>query len=85
MNAPRASVTADATPMQAAHVLGIEASMWTHLDRTEVDVERRVFPRLTALAESAWIPQARKDWASFQARWERHTARLDRLGVAYSE
>jgi hexosaminidase len=75
-------IPADATAEQAAHVLGVQASMWTHRARSEAAVDQRVFPRLGAVAESAWTPQSGKDWADFLVRWERQRARLDLLGVA---
>jgi hexosaminidase len=72
----------DATSSQAAHVLGVQASMWTNEDRTQADVDQRVFPRLAAVAETGWTPSKRKDWPSFLARWKRHAERLERLGVS---
>jgi hexosaminidase len=71
----------DATSSQAAHVLGVQASMWTNKYRTQADVDGRVFPRLAALAEVGWTPSKRKDWPSFLARWQGHAQRLELLGV----
>jgi hexosaminidase len=75
-----ASLTAE----QAAHVLGAEAAMWTGYPnaRTEEGVEKGIFPRLLALAELSWTPQALRDGADFSRRVEGQRRRLDMLGVA---
>ncbi len=70
------------TPDQAKHVLGLEGNMWTeHAPPSRVDWQ--VFPRLCALAEVAWSPEATRDWENFQTRLQTHYRRLDALGVAY--
>ncbi len=64
-----------------AQVLGMQACLWTE---TTVTQERRDFmtwPRLLALAEAAWTPEARKDFASFQSRLPAGLARLKALGL----
>jgi hexosaminidase len=51
-----------------------------------VSQERRDFltwPRLIALAEAAWTPQARKDFASFQARLPAHLQQLRARGIGF--
>ena len=69
------------SPEQAAHILGVQANMWTHLARTDDDLDAQVFPRLAALAEVGWSPRAARDWRDFSERMEAHYERLDRLGV----
>jgi hexosaminidase len=49
-------------------ILGIEAPLWTETVDSYADLETLVFPRLLAHAETAWSPQAARDWAGFQAR-----------------
>jgi hexosaminidase len=64
-----------------AQVLGMQACLWTE---TTVTQERRDFmtwPRLLALAEAAWTPEARKDFASFQSRLPAGLARLKALNL----
>jgi hexosaminidase len=39
-----------------AHILGVEAPVWTETLATIDDVEEMVFPRLAAVAEVAWSP-----------------------------
>src|SRR5207249_4279098 len=68
-------VPSDASPAQAARILGVHAPMWTHLARTQTAVEQLIFPRLAAVAEIGWTPPERKDWLDFTARWSRHVLR----------
>ena len=67
----------------AAHILGLEGNLWTeHIaDRDRLDYQ--TFPRLCALAEVAWSPQAARNWENFRLRLKRHGDRLARLGVQY--
>jgi hexosaminidase len=41
------------------------------------------FPRLCALAETAWTPAELKDYAGFIVRLREHLRRLDALKVNY--
>jgi hexosaminidase len=54
----------------AKHVLGAQANLWTEHMRTADLVEHAAFPRLAALAEVLWSPNASHSWNSF----------VDRLG-----
>jgi hexosaminidase len=49
-------------------ILGVEAPLWTETVDSYADLEALAFPRLLAHAETAWSPQASRDWDSFQAR-----------------
>jgi hexosaminidase len=53
---------------QAAHVLGVQANIWTEHMPTFAHVEHAAFPRLDALSEVAWSPAATNNWPSFLAR-----------------
>lgn len=46
--------------------LGVQANFWSHIDRSEYNIDRQLFPRLFALAEIAW--GSRRDWESFRLR-----------------
>ena len=69
--------------VQAKHILGGQAQLWTEYIPTPKQAEYMAFPRLAALAEVLWTPRERKDFASFQQRLPRHLARLDALDVNY--
>jgi len=42
-----------------------------------------IFPRLCALAEVTWSPQAARNWEDFSRRLQIHARRLDALGINY--
>ncbi len=46
-------------------LLGIQGSLWTEFCSSPKDVEYLLFPRLAALAESAWCTTTNKDWKLF--------------------
>jgi hexosaminidase len=73
------------TPALAQHILGVQASMWTHIADTEDAIDYQVYPRLLALAEAAWTPQLKRDWNGFNSRLERHYSRLQLLGIRYCD
>jgi hexosaminidase len=70
------------TPEQAAHIIGVQANLWTEHMPTEADVARMAFPRAAALAEVAWTATALKNWESFEARLPGELKRYQPLGLA---
>ena len=75
-------VPAGLDPGQARRVLGPEGCLWSNLIPPD-EVLPHVFPRLLALAESAWTPAVRKDFACFERRVEAARPRLEACGVAF--
>ncbi|KAF1685186.1 beta-hexosaminidase [Pseudoxanthomonas broegbernensis] len=73
------------TPAQRAHVLGVQANVWTEHMRTFERVQHNVFPRLSALAEIAWTAPARKDYGDFLARLPAQLQRYRALGIPYAQ
>jgi hexosaminidase len=71
------------TEAQRAHILGLQANSFTEHMRTDERLEKMTFPRLIAVAENGWTPEAGRSWDSFAARLPAETARLDVLGVAH--
>jgi hexosaminidase len=69
-------------PAQRAHIIGVQANLWTEHMPTEQDVALMAFPRADALAEVAWTQPERKDWADFAARQLAERARDAALGLA---
>jgi hexosaminidase len=68
----------------ALTILGPEFPLWTEWvpDRPRLDYQ--VYPRLTAIAETAWTSKDRKDLADFRRRLAGFMCRLDRLGVRHA-
>jgi hexosaminidase len=77
-----APATLDAA--QRAHVIGLQANIWTEHVRTDAQVSYMAFPRAAALAELGWSTAASHDWNAFR---ERMAAQLDRyraLGIGFA-
>jgi len=70
-------------PEAARHVLGLQASFWSHIDRSPELVDRQLYPRLLALAERGWSPDNRAGWPDYRRRLEANLNRLEKLGIHY--
>ncbi|CAM5445160.1 beta-N-acetylhexosaminidase [Rhodanobacter lindaniclasticus] len=70
---------------QAKHVLGVQANLWTEHMPSFAHVAHAAFPRLDALAEVAWSPQASRDWPGFLARLPAQLARYRAQGIGYAD
>lgn len=64
-------------------IFGIEAPMWSETLRNISAVEYLAIPRLPAVAELAWTPQAARSWESFRTRIVTHERRWNYLGINY--
>lgn len=73
------------TEAQRAHILGVQANLWTEHVRSEDRAEYMIFPRAAAIAEVGWSPAARIDWQSFSARMPAQLARYQSLGVGFAQ
>jgi hexosaminidase len=73
------------TEAQRAHILGVQANLWTEHVRTEDRAEYMIFPRAAAIAEVGWSPAGRIDWQSFAARLPDQLARYRALGVGFAQ
>jgi hexosaminidase len=65
------------------HILGAQANVWTEYIADTRQVEYMLFPRLFALAEVVWSPQAARKYPDFLQRVPPQLARLKRQGVNY--
>jgi hexosaminidase len=72
------------TEQQRAHIIGVQANLWTEHVRTEDRAEYMIFPRAAAIAEVGWSPAAKIDWQSFSARLPDQLARYQSLGVGFA-
>ena len=57
--------------MEPKHLRGVQANLWTELIPTPEHAEYMLYPRLFALAETAWSPAARKEYFGFRERARR--------------
>ncbi len=68
-----------------AHIIGVQANVWTEHKRTFAQLQDALFPRLAALAETGWSPRDRKDFADFGERLPAMLQRYDALGLLYAK
>jgi hexosaminidase len=72
-------------PEKHVYVLGAQGNAWTERMRNSANVEMKVFPRATALAEVVWSPKAIRDYDDFSKRLALFCKRLDVLNVNYNK
>jgi len=66
------------------HILGLQANLWTEHVRTEPRAEWMTFPRAAAVAELAWSPPERIDFADFRRRLEASLRWYDAVDLHYA-
>jgi hexosaminidase len=77
-------VPASLTRDQQKHIIGVQANLWTEYIATPAKAEYMLLPRMLALAEVAWTPEANKNYKDFSLeRIPQHLARLDAEGYDY--
>ena len=69
---------------EARHVIGVQANVFTEHMRSWARMQHAIFPRISALAESAWSPRARMDYADFLTRLPAQLPRYRALGIDYA-
>ena len=70
-------------PGTEAHILGVQANMWTEYIATPEHLWYMLLPRLCALAEIQWCAANAKDWERFNGSLDHSFGILDALGVNY--
>ena len=66
-----------------AAVLGIEGPLWAETITNINDYEYLAFPRLAAVAEAGWTPQASRSWDDFRLRLGAQGPRWTALGMNF--
>jgi hexosaminidase len=66
-----------------ANIVGVEAPLWSETIRNMSAAQYLVMPRLPAIAEIGWTPQAGRSWDSFRVRVATHAPRWNYLGINY--
>ena len=69
------------TPDEQAHVIGVEAAVWTEFIATERYLQFMTFPRMLALAEIAWRPKGPRNEQEFSDRLAPHIEALRAKGI----
>ena len=74
-----------------SHVIGIQGNLWSEYTWEREDLEYKAFPRAIALAESAWVQQAAKNWPRFlhnyatQVSKQLATLGINNAGIQFGE
>lgn len=71
------------TKAQEPLILGVQGALWTEVISTDSKLEFMLFPRITALAETAWTQESRKDLTGFMKRMKNHLKLYKQDGVYY--
>jgi hexosaminidase len=69
--------------VEAKHVLGAQANVWTEYIQNEQQVEYMALPRMSALAEVVWTPKELRDYEKFSHRMVRQYQRFDAMKLNY--
>jgi len=70
--------------VDAKHILGGQANLWSEQTPTLRHVEYMTYPRAWALSEVYWSPKEAKNWDNFTARMETFFDRADVAEINYS-
>lgn len=76
-------VPEDFTKEQEAHVLGVQANLWSERIPNFKRLQYQTFPRILALSETAWSSKSNKNYDDFQQKLLNHYQRLDFLDIQY--
>ena len=68
-----------------SRILGVESTLWAETTATEDDIDYLLYPRLIANAEIGWTADGNRAFDDFMKRLPGQLARLNTLGVKYSE
>lgn len=72
--------TADMTDEEKAHILGVQANLWTEYIPTESHLHYMLLPRMAALSEVQWCKPENKSWERFYNSADEFSAIYDIMG-----
>lgn len=82
---PKGAAKVPLTDADRAHIIGLQANIWTEHMATETNVERMALPRAAAVSESGWTAAPLRDWTNFESRLPAQFARYRTLGLDVDE
>ncbi|MCT4587143.1 MAG: family 20 glycosylhydrolase [Carboxylicivirga sp.] len=72
------------TKKQEKLIKGIQACLWAEYIPNNERLEYMTYPRMLALAETAWSPVKVQDYKDFNSRLQQHYPRMDARGINYA-
>ena len=76
--------TEDMTAEDIAHILGVQANLWTEYIATEDHLHYMLLPRMAALSEVQWCDKDNKDWDRFYESADEICAVYGKMGYTYA-
>ena len=73
------------TDEEKAHILGVQANLWTEYIATDEHLEYMLLPRLAALSEVQWCQPETKNWERFLDSADEFCAIYDMAGYNYAK
>lgn len=67
-----------------AHIIGVQANLWTEYIAEDWHLEYMLLPRQAALSEVQWCQPENKDWDRFRATLDREAEMYEIRGYTYS-
>jgi hexosaminidase len=71
------------TPLESKHIAGIQANLWTETVSTMQRLDYLLFPRISALAETAWTAPGNKNLSDFMERLKTNIVLYKKAGLYY--
>ncbi len=65
--------------------LGVQGNLWAETLNDFEELQYQLLPRMLALSEIGWLPNAKKSWASFYRRLQQQDEILDAMGYIYAK
>ena len=72
------------TEEEKAHIIGVQANLWTEYIATEGHLEYMLLPRMAALSEVQWCHPDNKDWNRFLESADDFCSIYDTMGYNYA-
>ena len=73
------------TDEEKAHIIGVQANLWTEYIATEEHLQYMLLPRMTALSEVQWCQPENKSWERFMESADDFCAIYDIMGYSYGD
>ena len=77
--------TADMTDEEKAHILGVQANLWTEYIPNESQLHYMLLPRMAALSEVQWCQPENKNWERFFDSADNFCAIYDTMGYNHGK
>ncbi|MGC4235703.1 MAG: beta-N-acetylhexosaminidase [Niabella sp.] len=71
------------TPGNKKQVLGVQANVWTETMTNSYQLDFMLYPRIAALAETAWSSEEKKNYALFTHHLKQHFTLYKKEGINY--